>query len=794
MKPRVSPAAVALLFPAAGGLALFVMTWARSGRFTILDHGFRFDPIPFLGLTILFFLGLAFAWIGAARLEAGADRVRFPDALKSGLLSWFPLLFLLLSPILLNDYLDRGDFRRRLLTLGLAVLAALLYLKAVDLGPALTARTGRLKKWEETFAALPIRKKLVILFLAAFLIYNLATLVLVLRGITFTGDEPNYLMTTHSLFRDGDINLANNYAQKDYFQFYSQKDNPRLKLAVYARHGKKGPDFVYPINLPGLSVLLLPRYALSRLFEGGARTFLIKGSLAVWAALLGLQVYLLILRLWRNERRSLGVWFLYSFTAPVLFFASHLYPEVFIAFCSVLIYRRLTDDRPISTGTALALGFLLSTFLWFGVKYNFLFGPLAIFGVYHIFRKGRDWPRAVAFAALPVLSLLLFAFFVWTLYGTFSPFAVYEGVMTAEKAQSFKEALLGIPLLQRVETFFDYFLDQRDGLILYAPFAAFTLLGMVEMFRRRRREVWWILFLTMPFLLNYAFFTHRQGYSPQGRVLMPISWAGAIFIGYFLAYNIKRIFAYLFKAAALASFALAGLLLAHPPFLYQSTTHEFTDRAGDLFVYLSNVRFFLPGFLPSFIKVDNVGYGPNYAWILGLALFVIWYARSQKPGTLRPVFHRAVALVFLGAAVFLWCLFPRTMPYAATTVIYSPQTELGFYAFPWGRGIVIRKTGTLYIHEPKDYTILFSSRAKLDTITLRFGSEKGDYAVEARLFDLPLLDERTSFAKKEVVVSPPAYYPYRNLSLYEIKLRLRHLSDESMQLAPYPFQVVPVRE
>jgi hypothetical protein len=793
MKRPLPPLIVVSLLPAAAGLAVYVLTWVQAGRFTILDHAFRLEPLSFSGLAILFFLGLALAWIGAGRLAAPDDRALRADSLRAGLVSWFPLLFLFLAPFLANDYLDRTDLRRRLLALGLAVLAALVYLKAVDLGAFLKRRAERLEARGRAFAAWPVRKKLIALFLAAFIVYNLAALVLVLRGITFTGDEPNYLMTTHSLYRDHDINLADNYARKDYFQFYSQEDNPRLKLGIYARHGKKGPDYVYPINLPGLSVLLLPRYALSRLFAGEARTFIIKGSLGIWGALLGLQIYLLILRLWRSERRALAVWLLYSFTAPALFYATHLYPEAVIAFCSVLIYRRLTDERPLSTGTALALGGLLATFIWFGVKYNFLFGPFVLFGVYLLYRRGRDWRRAAAFAAPPILSLILFAFFVWTLYGTFSPFAIYEGVMTAEKAQSFKEALLGVPFLQRVESFFDYFLDQRDGLLLYAPYAAFSLLGALEMFRRRRRDLYGILFLTLPFLLNYAFFTHRQGYSPQARVLMPVSWAGAVCIGYFLAYNAKKIFGWLFKAAALASFALAGLLLAHPPFLYQATTHEFTDRAGDLFVYLSNVRFFWPGLLPSFIKVKNVGYGPNYAWIVGLALFVVWYARAKAPGRLRPACHRAAALVLLAAAIGLWALFPRTIPYGTTTVAYSPQTALGFYAFPWGRGVVLRKTGTLYLHEAKDYTILFSSRTRLDAIKLAFGNDKGDYAIEARLFDLPLLDERTSFTRREIVIEPPADYPFRNLALYEIRLRLRHLSGESMQLDPFPFQIVPVK-
>ncbi len=35
-----------------------------------------------------------------------------------------------------------------------------------------------------------------------------------------TGDEPHYLLTTHSILKDKDIDLKNNYDNKDYLRFY----------------------------------------------------------------------------------------------------------------------------------------------------------------------------------------------------------------------------------------------------------------------------------------------------------------------------------------------------------------------------------------------------------------------------------------------------------------------------------------------------------------------------------------------------------------------------------------------
>jgi len=466
-------------------------------------------------------------------------------------------------------------------------------------------------------------------------------------------------MTTHSLLRDGDINLANNYANQDYFSFYSKKEHPRLRLWPYGRYGRKGKDYIYPINLPGISVLMLPFYWLSQLVSGRWLTFLLKISLSPWAVLLGLQIYLYGIELWGRKNLALGLWALYSFSSPILFYAVHLYPEVPIALFSVYIFRKISHGQLLSSGQLLFLGFLLGLFPWFGLKYTFLFWPLLLIAIYFLLQEHKAGKRTFIFLALPLFSTALFYFFIYTLYGTFSPVAVYEGVMTPERAEAFKQAVLQIPLRARVDAFLDYFLDQRDGLLLYSPFYIFSFLGLIEVFRRRRRDFWCFLLICFPYLLNYAFFTHRQGASPQGRVLAPLSWVAAISLGYFLVHNRRKIFSFLFAVAAAASLLMAALLLAQPSFLYQPTTHEFTSRPADLFVHLSNLHFLLPPFLPSFIKVDNTRYWPNYIWLLALTLFIVIYAVSRRPRLLARWVPAAFLSGALLASFFLWALYPE---------------------------------------------------------------------------------------------------------------------------------------
>jgi hypothetical protein len=782
---------LAALFIISAGLSYFLNLCFQASRFTILSHSFRFLAFPFMGILLGSFLLLAALWRYGSAAEAKRFGLSLASRLKANLSTLSPLCLFLLTPLLPRHYLTREDLKARLHLLLFFILAAVIFLKVSDLYRIHKQKTSPAKKEGTWFGALSPKKRVVLLFLIAFLFYNLCTLVLVLQGITFSGDEPNYLLSAHSLLRDGDINLANNYAQRDYFHFYSEKDNPRLRMGIYGRYGKKGKDEIYPINLPGISVLMLPFYWLSQFFKGPLLTFILKGSLSLWAALLGVQLYLLIRDIWHRERLALGLWFLYSFTTPVLFYAIHLYPEVPLTLFLIYIYRKVTSSQPLSPFQYLLIGFLLSTFFWFGVKFNFIFWPLLLVSVYFLLKYQKAGLKILLFLFFPLLSTALYYVFIHSLYGTFSPFSIYEGVMTEEKMQAFKEAVLGLPLTARIDAFLDYFLDQRDGLLLYAPFYFFSFIGLIEMFRRAKRDFFLLLFISLPFILNYAFFSHRQGYSPQGRVLTPLTWIGVLAIGYFLVHNHNKFFSFFFCLSSLAGIVLAAILLFNPSFLYQPTTHDFTDRPGDLFVFLSSLHFFLPPFLPSFIKIPNLNYLPNYAWILGIAIFVglyIVWNKKREPGHLFCLSLAAIALLL---SFWLWVLHPRSVLYPSQVIRYSPQKALAFYRFPMGKGVVAKQQGDFYLHFEKSYKFLFTSRTQLPKIKLLFGSEKGEHEVRIRFFDLPLFSGKTAYEKRELSLSPPSYYSYRHLFLYEINIAFKKLSAENLLLDPFFFQIIP---
>jgi hypothetical protein len=765
---------------AAAGVSGYLTTLLQSGSATVLSHGLKLRGgglALFAGIAVLAFAAFA---IGASKYG----------------LQLAPVLFLLLTPLLNVHYWTREDLRARLAILGLAVLAALLYVRLASIVPLAARAGGRLGTWRARIAFLPLKRKLVLLFFAAFLVFNLGAFILVSEGMDFSGDEPTYLISADSLFYDRDINLADNFARQDYFHFYDRERMPDLVLNPYTREGRKGSAHQYPINLPGISFLMLPWYALGQLIKGRWLTFLLKGSLAVWAALLGTQIFLLVRERFKREGLALGIWAVSAFSAPLVFYATHLYPEIPIALFSVYIFRKMTSDKPPIGRQILFMGFLLGTFFWFGVKYNFIFGPLVLVSCHALWFRHKMRSKLPVFLALPILGAAVFYGAVYWMYGTFSPMAVYEGIQTPEHSQALLRFILAYPLSIRLDSFLDYFLDQRDGLLLYAPVYAFALLGFVHAWRKRKSDLWCALLVAGPFLFNYAFFTHRQGVCPPGRVLAPLVWIGALLLAYFVDGNRNRIFAAFFGIAAAASIAEAALLHFHPLFLYQPTTHEVTERAGAFFIFLSNMRTFLPAYLPSFLKVPNGDHLPNYFWVAGLAFFVAVYLlvhkRAGRPW--KTTAHLALACFLLTGIVWMWVWEPRTILYPTWETDYPLRpSRLGFYLAPTGEAVVTREGGRFYLHEVRPHTFVFASKEKLDKIKIVFGSETDEFEARVRFFDLPLTEGRTVREQKELVFVPLAAYRYKGRYFYELGLELRQLTPRKVDQKPYFFQILPAK-
>jgi hypothetical protein len=537
---------------------------------------------------------------------------------------------------------------------------------------------------------------------------------------------------------------------------------------------------------------LLPFYCLGTLVKGKGMIFVIRSGMSLFGALFALQVYLYARSEWQKEGLALRLWFLTSFTTPVFFYSIHVYPEIVVALFSLTVFRLFRFSALLSWPKLLFSSLLLGSFIWFhALKYITLLVPLLIYCLWAGQKKIRPRSKLIIFVAVPAVIFILYLIFQRALYGTYSLSAVsWAQPMTQEGPLQFvKNLLLNIPFRYRAETLAGYFLDQRDGLLLYAPIYFFALLGAWEMFKKKQRDLLLLVALTAPYVLTSAFLTQRTGFAPQARPLVAVAWAMIILLGHFLAQNQKKLFSDFFNLAAAASFLFVILLLKHPMNLYQETTRGIGERGGGLFYLLSNIRFRLPDFLPSFIKVDDWRWLPNFVWLAATGLFVVAYIIMKRPTVSRKFPARLLRILAGTVVFFVWIvLFPRQVLVDPVRASLPSGERVTFYSL--SRLSRLIGPGRFQLREDnRAYRINFTAPRSLKELKISFGSAWGDYACEVRIFDETFYRGETAGEIRNLNLSDPPRFRLGEKDYYELTLNLGKGVGVETELYPFLFQI-----
>ena len=556
------------------------------------------------------------------------------------------------------------------------------------------------------------------------------------------------------------------------------------------------PGSQYSFHSPGLSFYLLPFYALGRYLGKAGLILVLRFAMSLLGALFALQLYLYARSAWRQERLALGLWFLAAFTSPIFFYSLHVYPEIVVALFGLTVFRLIRFSEKLTPGRLLLCGFLLASFVWLhALKYFFILVPLFLYGVWTLAKKRVSPGRWAAFLAAPAVMAGLYLLFTAKFYGSLNPTAVsWQGAMDGKQTLGFlKDLFTGIPIRFRLDTLAGYFFDQRDGLFFYAPLYVFAFLGLIVLFRRKAGEAWLLLAMAGPYVFVSAFLTQRTGYAPQARPLVAVSWVLLVCLGHYLAEPGKRGFVFLFRLAAGWSLLVVWLLLQNPFALYQETTQGAADRAGDLFSILSNLHHSLPRWLPSFLKVEEWQWAPNFVWPALFLLLIAAFLLVRKPAArLRQPHHLALAAVFL-SGFFVWFVgTPRTVLSGSRPAVLPNGPVLRFYNL--SRVALMHQPGRFSILEDnRDYNFYFASPRRLDKLRIEFGSEKGDYDLTVGFWDNPPSVHATRRTLDAIAVDRPPAYRWGRALLYRISLHLERRSDVRTGENPYQFAITPVR-
>ncbi len=383
------------------------------------------------------------------------------------------------------------------------------------------------------------------------------------------GDEPHYLTITQSLLSDGDLDLTDEFANREYASFFPGE------LGAHASPASP-PVSLYSIHAPGLAWLLLPGYAL--LGYTGAKL-----TMSALAALAAAITFLTVRRVTGRVPLALGAWLALVVAPPLPFYAVALYPEVPAALATALFLWMAAGGAV----SLLVVAPVAAALPWIHPKLL----PLAAAGVLVAAVRSRGWGGRAA-AVLPLLlSLLGLLLFYERTYGAASLTAAYGPGFGSDVSPS--RAVWGAPAL---------LFDRQFGLLAVSPVWLLAVPGALMLWRSSRSLLLVAVGLAgSTFLVGASFSMWWGGACPPARFVVPALPGLALCVAVVIGAR-RRLFGSLLGGSA-AVLAIA----AYAP----RAIHNRPDGASGFLRFVSPALD-LDAALPSFIVGD--------AWAVVLVL------------------------------------------------------------------------------------------------------------------------------------------------------------------------------
>ncbi len=316
------------------------------------------------------------------------------------------------------------------------------------------------------------------------------------RSVQASGDEPEYLLMAESLWKEGDLDLRDNWERRDYLDYVPGLE--RMPFGTYRKDGR-------PISThsSGLPALLAPIYAL-----GGRAACVI--ALAVAAAAMAVAVRALALQVTGHAAAALLAW-VAALGPPALYFSFLVYTEIPSALAIAVSLRLLTSDAPFGGAHSIRSGVLAALVVallpWLHVK---MIPAAVVLGVIALWRMP---PRArAAFVAIAVLASAGYVAYYEIVFGVPSPLGLYGGKLPRMARHATPE-----------KTVFALFLDRAYGLLPYAPIWLAALGGFVLLLRRGLRDsLPYLLLAAAIFIPILGWRVWFAGFCPPARFLVPL--------------------------------------------------------------------------------------------------------------------------------------------------------------------------------------------------------------------------------------------------------------------------------
>ena len=279
----------------------------------------------------------------------------------------------------------------------------------------------------------------------------------------FGGDEPHHLLSAASIVADHDVDLRDEYAAREYREWYPY---------VLERHGRLTNGQANEPHGVGFPLLIAPAYALG----GPLAVQLLMAAIAALAFTLGGALARRVV----PEPWASGATLACGLSPPALAYATTVTPELtagaVLAFAALLALRvrELPRIRWVA-GAAIALAVLP----WLGLSFA-LAGAVVALAMVHWLRG-----RARGFAVLVTLEVLLFSAVMFVtvndqLFGGFTP------TVADDVPGRGIDDLTAADVADRAPRLVGLWIDRTYGLLRWAPVLALAFFALWLLWRSRR--------------------------------------------------------------------------------------------------------------------------------------------------------------------------------------------------------------------------------------------------------------------------------------------------------------------
>jgi hypothetical protein len=330
-----------------------------------------------------------------------------------------------------------------------------------------------------------------------------------------SGDEPHYLMISHSIVADHDLDLANNYANND-GRFFG---HPNLEIGLHARRARDGR--LLSFGDIGIGIVLAPVYHVARHIAGwtpesllrrfrmdrGLFTYSIVSVFLIVLTTAGIVLVAEGLTAVADRRAATLLVLIAAVSPPIVSHAFLVYPEVLALFVtSLTVWFSLKRQGSRDAHTLLIVLLLLGALPWAHHKY-LLYVPGLLFVIgwnrWALIRS-LSGPFVVSGVALFILPQIGLHVWTWRAWGTLGGAATSEGVPFSLTALN--GGLLGL------------WVDRQSGLLAYAPLYWLVPASFMLTWRR----TWpYLVPAALLYLPAAAFAVWWGGFAPAARYLVP---------------------------------------------------------------------------------------------------------------------------------------------------------------------------------------------------------------------------------------------------------------------------------